>query len=205
MLTAATAKPSHALSRVRRRGHAWPARAGCKSAPRKISSLSRSCTHARCLREQTEPRGNALFLGASVSGASNLRFPGQYADSETGQFYNYFRNYMASQGRYTQNDPIGLAGGLNRFGYVEGNPLSMTDPLGLLGQGSGGNGSEGSRPPSVSVTPPLPRDLSQVPQIPINPLGPVPTCLLRGGGLRCFDDPNRGRIRTSTCTAGVRG
>jgi RHS repeat-associated protein len=61
-----------------------------------------------------------------------LRFPGQYADSETGQFYNYCRNYMASQGRYTQNDPIGLAGGLNPFTYVSGNPLIYTDPYGLF-------------------------------------------------------------------------
>lgn len=45
--------------------------------------------------------------------------------------YNYFRSYQPTQGRYTQSDPIGLAGGLNRFGYVGGNPLSRTDRLGL--------------------------------------------------------------------------
>ena len=46
-------------------------------------------------------------------------------------FYNYFRSYQPNQGRYTQNDPIGLDGGWNRFGYVGGNPLSFVDPLGL--------------------------------------------------------------------------
>jgi RHS repeat-associated protein len=50
----------------------------------------------------------------------NLRHDGQYADSETGLFYNYFRTYDPKTGRYTQNDPIGLNGGLNRFGYVGG-------------------------------------------------------------------------------------
>jgi RHS repeat-associated protein len=62
----------------------------------------------------------------------NLRYPGQYFDSETGTHYNYYRdNYDPTQGRYRQPDPIGLDGGLNRFGYVGGNPLSYSDPTGL--------------------------------------------------------------------------
>ncbi|WP_418120625.1 RHS repeat-associated core domain-containing protein [Variovorax sp. 350MFTsu5.1] len=61
----------------------------------------------------------------------NLRYPGQYADEESGLFYNYFRSYDARTGRYSQPDPIGLDGGWNRFGYVDANPLSFSDPLGL--------------------------------------------------------------------------
>ena len=45
--------------------------------------------------------------------------------------YNYFRSYSAERGRYTQADPIGLDGGFNRFGYVEGNALSFSDSKGL--------------------------------------------------------------------------
>ncbi|MEI2656725.1 MAG: RHS repeat-associated core domain-containing protein [Nitrosomonas sp.] len=60
------------------------------------------------------------------------RFPGQYFDKETGLHYNYFRYYEPETGRYILPDPIGLAGGLNVYGYAEQNPLSFTDSNGLL-------------------------------------------------------------------------
>ena len=53
-------------------------------------------------------------------------------DQETGLHYNYFRDcYDPSIGRYCEADPIGLRGGLNLYAYVDGNPLSYVDPLGL--------------------------------------------------------------------------
>lgn len=61
----------------------------------------------------------------------NLRFPGQYYDKATGLHYNGFRDYDPAIGRYIQSDPIGLAGGINTFGYVGGNPLIYSDKYGL--------------------------------------------------------------------------
>jgi RHS repeat-associated protein len=75
---------------------------------------------------------NQSFGSTTVATVTfNLRYPGQYFDQESNLHYNYHRSYSATTGRYTQSDPIGLDGGWNRYSYVEGNPLSFTDPLGL--------------------------------------------------------------------------
>jgi len=34
-------------------------------------------------------------------------------------------------GRFTQEDPIGLAGGLNLYGFANGDPVNFSDPFGL--------------------------------------------------------------------------
>jgi len=78
-----------------------------------------------------DPYGFHLGTGGSLP-TQNLRFPGQYSDSEfPGFFYNINRDYASLKGRYLQADPIGLAGGLNPYAYANDNPWKFIDPSGL--------------------------------------------------------------------------
>ena len=77
-----------------------------------------------------DPFGRQVSLTSSGGIDTSLRFPGQQADPDTGFAYNYLRDYDPTLGRYLQADPIGLAGGINRYAYVGGNPVTHVDPEG---------------------------------------------------------------------------
>ena len=97
--------------------------------PQKITSSSAAIVWDGAF----DPFGNVASLTGSVT--NNLRFPGQYYDAETALAQNWNRDYDASIGRYVESDPIGLAGGINTYAYVLGNPTGLTDPDGT---GTGG-------------------------------------------------------------------
>ena len=46
------------------------------------------------------------------------------------------RYYDSKTGLLRQEDPIGLAGGLNPYGYANGDPVNYQDPFGLCPQNS---------------------------------------------------------------------
>ena len=80
----------------------------------------------------TAAETNPDALGAF---AFPLRHPGQYADVESGLFYNWNRYFDPSTGRYISADPIGLAGtslgNLSLYPYANNAPTKFTDPTGL--------------------------------------------------------------------------
>jgi RHS repeat-associated protein len=72
----------------------------------------------------TAPSGGSPYI-------LNLRYPGQYADAESGLNYNIHRYYDPTIGRFTQADPMGMRAGPNLYAYVGNNPYSFSDPYGL--------------------------------------------------------------------------
>jgi RHS repeat-associated protein len=67
-----------------------------------------------------------------------LRLPGQWVDEAWQEaslgvdlYYNVFRWLEPGTGRYTRPDPLGLRGGMYLYAYAAGNPLVLSDPLGL--------------------------------------------------------------------------
>lgn len=104
---------------------------------------SRPSDNAIVWRWDSDPFGTTAANedpdGDSNLFAYNLRFPGQYFDSQTGLLYNYFRDYDPAVGRYPQSDPMGLRAGVNTYAYVDSSPLMFSDPSGLGKQGGQAN------------------------------------------------------------------
>lgn len=66
-----------------------------------------------------------------------FRYQGQYADIETGLYYNRFRYYAPEEGMYISQDPIGLHGGKVIYGYVK-DSATWVDTSGLAPWENGG-------------------------------------------------------------------
>ncbi len=63
---------------------------------------------------------------------NNLRFPGQYFDSESGLHYNWNRFYAPETGHYISVDPNGFDDAMNLYAYVLNSPINFVDQEGLF-------------------------------------------------------------------------
>ncbi len=65
------------------------------------------------------------------SECDRARYKGALWLGEEADIY-YMRNrwYEAKTGRFLSEDPVGLAGGINQYAYVDGDPVNLRDPTG---------------------------------------------------------------------------
>ena len=101
------------------------------------------CDQIGIPREMTDKDGNLLWFGnytgwgrlkeetkVTDSAYQPFRLQNQYADRETGLHYNFFRYYEPDAGRFVNQDPIGLMGGMNLYQFAP-NTQQWIDHLGL--------------------------------------------------------------------------
>lgn len=78
--------------------------------------------------------GTNVYDEYGVGQASDrFQYTGQ-AFLAPGLYHYRARAYAPELGRFLQPDPIGYQAGMNVYGYVSGDPVNLTDPLGLDGK-----------------------------------------------------------------------
>jgi RHS repeat-associated protein len=75
--------------------------------------------------------GNLLSMSGSLADANLIRFSGKEYHPRSGLYYYCFRYYQPNLQRWLNEDPIGLTGGLNLYGFVGNNPIGLVDMYGL--------------------------------------------------------------------------
>jgi RHS repeat-associated protein len=78
--------------------------------------------------------GNVLNQSGQLPFALRFRWAGAQWDEETGFYFMGSRYYYPGPGRFIQEDPIGLAGGVNLYAYADGDPTSARDPSGTAAE-----------------------------------------------------------------------
>lgn len=71
------------------------------------------------------------IVANSNPGFQPFGYAGGVHDVTTGLVRFGARDYDGIVGRFTKPDPIGFAGGFNSYSYVNGDPISLSDPFGL--------------------------------------------------------------------------
>ncbi len=98
------------------------------------------------VRDTVDVAGGALLYGAdytpyglqtpawTASGNyfPDIRFAGMFTESNSAELLTPARLYEAAEGRFMGRDPLGYTPGPNLYAYAGGNPITNTDPSGLL-------------------------------------------------------------------------
>jgi RHS repeat-associated protein len=87
-----------------------------------LSTLWRARGYAHLLAAgaYTDPQQPYIWFGTLLHDKEN----------STGTHYRRNRVLNPTTGRFTQEDPIGLAGGINLYGFASGDPVNFGDPFG---------------------------------------------------------------------------
>ncbi len=97
-----------------------------------------SCTTSACPTEWESDAVNAYGRELGVEPVAYATWYGSLVRGRkdaSGLTYLRNRYYNPATGQFTQLDPIGLAGGLNSYGFAAGDPINYSDPFGLCPKG----------------------------------------------------------------------
>lgn len=75
--------------------------------------------------------GNVLSQ-SNIGWADRFFYSGREWDTATNQYYYRARYFDPSTGRFTQQDPLGLADDINPYRFVRNSPQQYTDPTGTM-------------------------------------------------------------------------
>lgn len=124
------------------------------------------------------------YRAATASGTtSDNRY--QYAGRDndgTGLHYYRARHYYPTFGRFVSEDPIGFAGGVNLYAYMDEDPITGTGPSGFFPRGLPFEpfpAERGPITPPVSVVEPASRRTSNA----VNRFTERNSCVSKGGKL----------------------
>ena len=94
-----------------------------------VRNLSDAQTGTGVASYDYDPYGDAIQTGGQVS--ADLRYAGMFYEPDSGLYLTHYRAYDPRTGRWLSRDPLGEGFARNLYEYVDGNPLSYTDPNGL--------------------------------------------------------------------------
>ena len=84
---------------------------------------------ALAARYDYDPWGRRTRVSGTID--ADFGFTNHYEHAPSSLTFALYRSYDSNLGRWLSEDPIGLLGGMNLYGYVAGDVIRDVDPLGL--------------------------------------------------------------------------